>query len=102
MWYNILCSIVHWVILDKANVKHLQTSGTESSVSEKGRPSLYSVQTVIVTAQQVTSLVGGVRLEKLYPHQRYKVRVSAENALGVGLFSSDVLVSKYIITIYLN
>ena len=56
------------------------------------RPSLFSIQTVVATSKMFKSSIGGVTLDHLYPHQRYKVRVCAKNALGIGHFSSDVKV----------
>ena len=36
--------------------------------------------------------VGGITLSRLFPFQRYKIRVAGKNALGVGKFSPDKVV----------
>ena len=83
-----------WVPFDyHKNGGNAEQSGEVSDIS---KPSLYNVYTIVTTAETFSLSVGGITLEKLYPYQRYKVRVAARNALGVGRFSSDVVVSNIV------
>ena len=78
------------------NINNENQLKVPNSGPNERRPSLNSIQTIVISAKDFANSVGGIRMEQLYPHQRYKVRVSAKNALGAGPFSSDVVVMIYV------
>ena len=83
-----------WVPFDYHNKQKEGKSEKSRVLPDVTKPALYNVHTIVTTVELFSRSVGGITLEKLYPYQRYKVRVAARNALGVGRFSSDVLVSN--------
>ena len=89
-----LLFLVPWTPYNFFITENEQILGASKPETDIKRQSLYVVNTILTTAEKFERLVGGIRLQKLYPHQRYKVRIAARNSLGVGRFSSDVMVSK--------
>ena len=91
--YGSFLFLVPWVPFDNNNVQTGESLEVTKSSSDITRPSLYTVHTIATSAEFFSRSLGGITLQNLYPYQKYKIRVAARNTLGVGRFSSDVMVS---------
>ena len=82
-----------WSPFNGVNIQKGEISEATKLPLDLARPSLHTVNTIVTSAEKFSKSVGGIELKNLYPYQKYKIRVAARNTLGVGRFSSDVLVS---------
>lgn len=70
------------------------TQQTKEAIEKKSeigatKPQLYKINSIVTSMEEFQRSVGGITLDRLFPFQRYKIRVAARNALGVGPFSAD-------------
>ena len=90
---TIFLFLVPWTPYERRSTEGLNDLDTSSLSSLNKSPLLHVIHTVLTTAESFSRSLGGIVLPKLYPYQRYKVRVAARNSLGIGKFSSDIKVS---------
>ena len=93
---------VPWTPYESRSTEHLKDLDNTSLSSLNKSPLLHVIHTVLTTAESFSRSLGGIVLPKLYPYQRYKVRVAARNSLGIGRFSSDIKVSEWWYTIFVS
>ena len=84
-----------WAPFEDQSSPETEDAGDSKPDTDTKKPLLYNVHTIITSMDDFRRSVGGIHLARLYPYQRYKIRVAARNTLGVGQFSSDVLVIKH-------
>ena len=93
---------VPWTPYESRSTEHLKDLDNTSLSSLNKSPLLHVIHTVLTTAESFSRSLGGIVLPKLYPYQRYKVRVAARNSLGIGRFSSDIKVSEWWYTVFVS
>ena len=84
--------LVPWApFQDQSSVQN-EDQNDESLEHAALKPQLYKIHTIQTSMEEFRRLIGGITLNRLFPFQRYKIRVAGKNALGVGKFSPDKVV----------
>ena len=84
--------LVPWTPFQDHSSHETKDSDDRKPETDAKKPLLYNVHTIVTSMEDFQRSIGGINLERLYPYQRYKVRVAAKNTLGVGQFSTDIMV----------
>ena len=84
--------LVPWAPFQDQSSGQNEDQNNEGSELAASKPQLYKIHTIQTSMEEFRRLVGGITLNRLFPFQRYKVRVAGKNTLGLGQFSPDKVV----------
>ena len=84
--------LVPWAPFQDQSSGQNEDQNNEGSELAASKPQLYKIHTIQTSMEEFRRLIGGITLNRLFPFQRYKVRVAGKNTLGLGQFSPDTVV----------